>query len=546
MIITLKKQRFTGLLLSLSLSVSLSLSAAATTTQVNENQNSNTIANLEQQTDLVQQTNFNDSFNRFMHHLNTELEINSGTAISVVKNDKILYQQNFGYADIKKKQAVTNNTLFYIASTTKPLFALALMQELQKNNQGLESTLAELFPNIAFANGSAVSSTTVKQLLNHTSGLEGNGLTAALALSGQYNQKTLLEFLTQLTKITKVPANNDANVGTFDYSNLGYNILSLAFNNNNNFQKSWQSALIDNVFHPLAMTHSSPFYSYAKKQHWQISKPYSFFSESIESPLYLEKSDNVMHAAGGVISTANDMANLLLVQLNKGKLNGKQVLSADLIKLSQQVTADVDSKKGDFKRTGYALGWYVGEYKSEELYHHFARFAGFRPHVSFIPKRKIGLVILNNEGDLNDKVTDIIADFAYSTLLGETGVEARLKKRIAKLKVMASKYRKKVLTKETAYTSMPWKINLPNYAYLGDYKNKLMGNININKTDNHSFQLDWGNMKSLATATESADIIRIRFLPSQPQKISFNVVNNAVQSLTYDDVVFTKLTHDKK
>ncbi|NQY63232.1 MAG: beta-lactamase family protein [Alteromonadaceae bacterium] len=546
MIITLKKQRFTGLLLSLSLSVSLSLSAAATTTQVNENQNSNTIANLEQQTDLVQQTNFNDSFNRFMHHLNTELEINSGTAISVVKNDKILYQQNFGYADIKKKQAVTNNTLFYIASTTKPLFALALMQELQKNNQGLESTLAELFPNIAFANGSAVSSTTVKQLLNHTSGLEGNGLTAALALSGQYNQKTLLEFLTQLTKITKVPANNDANVGTFDYSNLGYNILSLAFNNNNNFQKSWQSALIDNVFHPLAMTHSSPFYSYAKKQHWQISKPYSFFSESIESPLYLEKSDNVMHAAGGVISTANDMANLLLVQLNKGKLNGKQVLSADLIKLSQQVTADVDSKKGDFKRTGYALGWYVGEYKSEELYHHFARFAGFRPHVSFIPKRKIGLVILNNEGDLNDKVTDIIADFAYSTLLGETGVEARLKKRIAKLKVMASKYRKKVLTKETAYKSMPWKLNLPNNAYLGHYKNKLMGNININKTDNHSFQLDWGNMKSLATATESADIIRIRFLPSQPQKISFNVVNNAVQSLTYDDVVFTKLTHDKK
>ena len=46
MIITLKKQRFTGLLLSLSLSVSLSLSAAATTTQVNEKQNSITIANL--------------------------------------------------------------------------------------------------------------------------------------------------------------------------------------------------------------------------------------------------------------------------------------------------------------------------------------------------------------------------------------------------------------------------------------------------------------------------------------------------------------------
>ena len=59
----------------------------------------------------------------------------SGTAIAVVKDNKIIYQGYFGYADIANEKKVDANTSFYIASITKPYFALSmLLKEAQGQN----------------------------------------------------------------------------------------------------------------------------------------------------------------------------------------------------------------------------------------------------------------------------------------------------------------------------------------------------------------------------------------------------------------------------
>jgi CubicO group peptidase (beta-lactamase class C family) len=476
---------------------------------------------------------FSSAVSNFMHTLNNELNIKSGTAIAVVQNDQVIYQQNFGLSDIDKQLPVNNDSLFYIASITKPLFALAMLNELQTHGMGLQTSLATLFPDLPLRQSPSIAAITVEQLLSHTSDLENNNLGTALAISGDYNDKTIMALLNTLK------TRSDGQVNSFEYTNLGYNILSLAFERN--FHTSWQAALAKDVFAPLSMQHTSNFMSDIDKYHWQMTQPYSFFSAETNKPLYLTKQDNTMHAAGGTISTSTDMAIFLLAQINQGKLHGQQVIPSALIAETQKIRAELSQQKGEFSRTGYALGWYTGEYKSHLLYHHFGRFDGYRPHLSFMPDTKIGLVILNNEGDLNDKITGIIADLVYSTLLGEANAEQRLTQRIAEFKSMALVYREKVLAKEAAYDQRPPLLSLDPTLYSGIYSHELMGKMRVELNQEGRFVLQWGNLHSLATGMPEQDFLRIKFLPTSPQKVSFKLSDNHVVSLSYDGMDFIKL-----
>jgi CubicO group peptidase (beta-lactamase class C family) len=481
----------------------------------------------------AEQADFVNKFDLFMQELNSELDIKTGTSIAVVKGEQLIYQQNFGYADIKKQQKVTDDTLFYIASTTKPIFALTLLKELNKSKLNLDSSLATLFPKVEFSDAIQTTQINIGNLLNHTSGLADNGLGTVLAISGDYTADTLAQLLASSELNTESPLNH------FAYTNLGYNILSLAFEQN--FQQTWQSAVIKDVLKPLSMNHTSPFADDKNNHHNNIAKPYSFFNENIETPLYLQKKDATMHAAGGLMSNAQDMAKLLLVELNHGKLNGKQVIPAELIDISQQVTTAVDDKKGDFIRSGYALGWYTGEYKSQLTYHHFGRFDGYRPHLSFMPELKLGLVILNNEGDLNDMLTDVIADFTYGTLLGDPETDARVKQRISAIKSKAFGAKEKILVKENSYRTMPLQLSLDEVHYAGRYNNTLLGQIDIQRNNNGEFSFDWGNLHSSATASGKEDMLRIKAIPTRPQVVAFTIKDGKVAGLSYGGFEFSKL-----
>jgi CubicO group peptidase (beta-lactamase class C family) len=514
--------------LTCSLLISALNTSAAWALRLDENRANTVLA-----TATLSQEQFSAKLNLFMQELYTEFNIQSGSAIAIVKDDHLLYQQNFGFADIKQQQKVGDETLFYIASSTKPLFALALLQELRKSTLNLDSSLASLFPKIQFSSAIQADKVSMTNLLNHTSGIAENGLEAALAYSGDYTPATLTQFL------SAKEVNEESPLTHFAYSNLGYNILSLAFEQN--FQHSWQTSMIKNVLEPISMTHTSPFISVNGEPIAGLAKPYSFFNDSIETPLYLQKENNTMHAAGGLVSTSQDMAKLLLVELNQGRLDGQQVIPAELIARSQQITTVVDDKKGDFVRSGYALGWYTGEYKSELTYHHFGRFDGYRPHLSFMPAKKLGLVILNNEGDLNDMLTDIIADFAYSTLLDEADTDIRIKQRITDLKTMAGKVREKIVSKENNYLSMPLQLTLQHFAYTGQYKHALMGQIDIQQNSDGAFTFSWGNLHSVATALGKEDMLRVKAIPTHPEVLAFDINDGQVTSLQYGGFEFSKL-----
>jgi len=480
----------------------------------------------------VNQDEYQQEMNAFIKKLQRDFDFPSGISIAVVKGEHIFYQQHFGYADIKNKQPVTDNTAFYIASVTKPIFAITMLQKLAQKGMGLETTLAQLFPNTVFAADIRANEVTVRHLLNHTSGLKDDYLQTAVAFSGVHNSESRLAMVGQLKINEKAP------LGQFEYSNLGYNILSVAYENL--FKQAWQDAVADIVFQPLSMSHSNARISAISKQGGVLAKPYSFFTEHYQQPGYLIKQDNTMHAAGGVVSTAEDMAKFVIAQLNQGQLEGKQVIGKDFIAETQQPSADVDGARGNFERKSYGLGWYIGNYKGHELYHHFGSFSGFRPHLSFIPKQRVGLVILNNEDMLNDKLTDIIADFSYSLLFGDKKAKERIYQRAEDLKAQALVFRERIAKKEQDYRDMTWDLELAKSAYVGIYTHPFAGRISVNLVGNKGIQMKWGNLQSMATASPHSNTMRVKFVPTSPQFVKFTIVNNQVTELITDGIVFSR------
>ena len=105
----------------------------------------------------------------------------------------------------------------------------------------------------------------------------------------------------------------------------------------------------------------------AKKHQWQLAHGYSVKSPTPEEPVYLTKVDSSMQSAGGMISTAPDIARFLMAQINLGKVDNKQVLPQAAVKKSQEILASFDFYGMDRK---YAHGWFVKERMGTQIYEH--------------------------------------------------------------------------------------------------------------------------------------------------------------------------------
>src|SRR5262249_42099363 len=154
--------------------------------------------------------------------------------------------------------------------------------------------------------------------------------------------------------------------GTFKYTNVGYNIASVWLDRQSS--TPWQQRVQRNVLRPLGMRHTAAYISEAQAARWPLAKPYSYAGAQPREPLYLVKSDATMHAAGGLVSTAPDLAKFLIAQL---ATRDEPPIPRPIVKRSHETQAALSAKYFDFARTGYAWGWYTGNYKGRTLLHHF-------------------------------------------------------------------------------------------------------------------------------------------------------------------------------
>ena len=177
-----------------------------------------------------------------------------GLAVGVVQGDAVVYAKGFGFADRERRRPVTPETQFYIASTTKSLTALAAAVLANGKPSISISPLTQALTGVTFNSDLSPDAITLRDLLTHTHGIRPGGpVDLRTAYTGDFTNEQLLRLL-QLHPAAPTGR-------AFVYSNLGYNIFSLALDAR--FPEGWKSVLDREVFRPLGMTSTTALLSKA-------------------------------------------------------------------------------------------------------------------------------------------------------------------------------------------------------------------------------------------------------------------------------------------
>ena len=448
-----------------------------------------------------------------------------GMVISIVDENGSFFIKGYGWADKEAGVKADENTLYYIASCTKSFMGLAAAMLDHEKKILLDDSYKKYFTTVQFKNEIG-NNVTNRNLLTHTSGLENDPLVFRMAFSGEIEKKEIMNLLGERTIAKRQP-------GVFDYDNLGYNIYALALQEHLNLK--WQELLQKKIFDPLGMKHTTAYISVAEKNRLKFAAPY--FADGVNgmTKIYLTKKDNTMQSAGGLVSSAADLSKWLQAQINLGKINNKQVFPAEVVKAAQTGFATYEKQSLPFTSGGkYALGWNVSEYQNETMIYHFGGYPGFKAHTSFMPQKKIGLVILSNEAGIGAATGDILAAFIYDQVAGVAGAEERFLKMLPELETRYAKSLESVQRSFADRAKRTSQLTLPLDAYTGKYRNEWLGNIDVS-IENNSLAVSFGNLHAVSTPFTEKESIRVELIPGSGKVVFFKPDDlSKVNSLTYE------------
>ena len=273
-----------------------------------------------------------------------------------------------GYADLESKRPMQRDTLFWMASTSKPLHATAVMMLVDDGKLKLDDPVIKYLPDFKpRLNGRAPAhAITVRMLLNHTSGLEYSDPSAQMPPT---DCCTLAELVTRFVSLPLLfePGSK------FAYSNAGPDTACRIVEvvSGQDFETFLRTRLLE----PLGMKDTTYFpnqeqlarlatvYWFSPTEHKLVRAPQEVF-------LTLPYDDRrIRHApGGGLFSTGGDLARFAQMFLNKGVLDGHRYLSETSIdemtrsQLSPEVFATIAQPPGGGPDVpaSYGLGWGVG------------------------------------------------------------------------------------------------------------------------------------------------------------------------------------------
>lgn len=327
---------------------------------------------------LFSQKNDIETFKKLSKYLQTYIDYKRIPSISagVYKKGKIFWLDAKGLIDLENFVPAKNTSLYRIASITKPITAVAVMQLYEKGLIDLDAeinTYVPYFPKKKWK-------LTVRHILNHTGGIR------SYKSEEEFNSKM---FYSTTRDAVLTFANDDLlfEPGTkYNYTSLGYSLLAAMIENVS--KTSFENYLRKNIFEPAGMKATR-----VDKQRSIIYERVRGYEKSpdrrfINSPL---ADLSLKVAGGGLISTSEDLL-LFVKALLEEKLISKAALemmtSPTILKTSQRIN--------------YGFGFSLAD-PSDSLkwYGHEGRGTGFSSGMMIIPDEDLAAVYLINIRDRN-------------------------------------------------------------------------------------------------------------------------------------------------
>lgn len=326
-----------------------------------------------------------------------------GCAVAIVKSGKIVYAKGFGFRDVKSQLPVTPNTLFAIGSCSKAFTSASVCLMVDEGKLDIDKPVIEYYPNFKLQDDYITTHITLRDMLSHRSGLPRHDF--AWYGADNLSRKDIVDGLRYLELSKGFREAWQYQNGMFTTAGFMVEIVS---------GEKWETIVAKKIFEPLGMK-TSNFSVYDSQKSTDFAKPYAERNDEVKEIPF--RSLDAMGPAGSINSSVNEMANWLIMQINGGKFEGKQVIGDGSLKQTQTPQMVVPGNISDevFYNL-YGMGWMITSYRGHLRIEHGGNIDGFSASACFLPKDSIGVVVLTNMDGTS--LTSVARNYAIDRMLG--------------------------------------------------------------------------------------------------------------------------------
>ncbi len=318
-----------------------------------------------------------------------------GIASLIIKDNKVIWNKNYGYRNLEFQLPVEDSTFFLIGSISKTILATAVMQLWENGKIELEGNINDYLPN-----GFKVvnpyypnNKITIKMLMTHTSSIQDNwdimGYNWTCGDSPIPYDTFLINYFT--------PGGSDYSKNNFhnylpgkyyDYANAGSCLLALIVENLSG--KSFDEYVKDSIFTPLSMNNSS--YFLAGLDTTKIAIPYMY-----RPPVPTCHTGFPYWPIGQIRTNKFELANFVSAYVNGGVFKNSRILKNSTIEMMLKDQMGFKDTYGETQ----GLIWYTDPSTFNNVWGHTGGWFGAATWMFCNPQEKWGILFFYQLGYYN-------------------------------------------------------------------------------------------------------------------------------------------------
>ena len=385
-----------------------------------------------------------------------------GLAVGLVHRGEVIYLKGFGIREAGRPELVDGDTVFQLASCSKPMTSTGLASLVSKKKLSWKDRVQRWLPEFRLSDDWVTAHLTIADLLSHHSGLPGG--------AGDALENLGLDRATILERLRLLPAAYDFRDG-YAYSNYGFTTAAVAGARADG--RDYEEMMDLEVFGPLGMTSSSARESDFRRRSNRASTHVLVGGQARVTARHPQP----QAPAGGVSSSARDVTRWLQLHIDAGKFHGKQFIERAALGETYQIYSRTVDNPGDFSAHGYyGLGWNVAQDSrgNVRVSHSGAFCTGVRTIVTVCPADQFGVVVLCNA--YPNALPEAINQGALRLLdQGQVDLDSMRKTNQVISAALQSMLAPSVNNEPPANPLPP----LPLKSYTGSYFNDFFGNVQV-------------------------------------------------------------------
>jgi CubicO group peptidase (beta-lactamase class C family) len=277
-----------------------------------------------------------------------------GAVVLVARRGTIVLHKAIGWRNREESQSMEKDTLFKMASNTKPVVATAILQLVEQGKLALNDNVREHIPSWDNYRAGYIK---ISHLLSHTGGLRIPVIFLRPLTQRSDKNPDCPSLRAEVDRFGAIGA-DEVPGSTYSYSNPGYNTLGRLIEIASGM--SLEKYLRERIYEPLGMDDSCNYETHAPQE--RMARVYRRTNGSWNTSWSPGDGPDwpIVRASGGMISSTRDYARFCQMFLNGGIYNGKRILTeVSVANATANHTQAIHSKSATLPTQFYGLGWAV-------------------------------------------------------------------------------------------------------------------------------------------------------------------------------------------